>query len=104
MNQNLMTAAILCVLNLMPTTYALANWQIGAAKCDITPAEPVLLTGYASRTKPSEGIDTKLWARALSFCAEEPYLVMAVDNCGVPAAMIKRVYERVSRATGHPPR
>ena len=102
MNQNLMTAAILCVLNLMPTTYALANWQIGAAKCDITPAEPVLLTGYASRTKPSEGIDTKLWARALSFCAEEPYLVMAVDNCGVPAAMIKRVYERVSRAQAIP--
>ncbi len=99
------TRWLICsVIFLTLASEALAQWQIGAAKRDVTPTEPVLLTGYGSRTKPSEGIETKLWARALAIGADQPFLVIAVDNCGVPADMTQRVYERVNRLCAMPRR
>lgn len=41
------------------------NWMVGAAKVDITPQEPVRLSGYASRLTPSVGVEDPLSARAL---------------------------------------
>ena len=42
------------------------NWcRIGVAKVDVTPKGPVVLAGYGGRTTEHEGIDTKLWARAM---------------------------------------
>ena len=38
---------------------------VGAARIDATPTQPVVLAGYGGRTKEYEGIDTKLWARAM---------------------------------------
>jgi hypothetical protein len=40
--------------------------QAGTAKIKITPSEPVMLAGYGSRNKPSEGVAADLWARALA--------------------------------------
>jgi hypothetical protein len=40
--------------------------RVGTARAKITPAEPVMLAGYASRNKPSEGVAADLWARALA--------------------------------------
>ena len=71
-------------------------WKIGVGKTDITPTEPVILSGYGSRTKPSEGVDTKLWARALAIGDEQPHLVIAVDNCGVPREIAEKVYDRIN--------
>ncbi len=100
MNNSLVRLVILGALVATLASSALAQWRIGVAKRDVTPTEPVILTGYASRTKPSEGIDTKLWARALAIGADQPHLVIAVDNCGVPVDMVERVYERVNRFQG----
>jgi len=43
-----------------------ASLRAGTAKIKITPTEPVMLAGYASRNKPSEGVAADLWARALA--------------------------------------
>jgi putative membrane-bound dehydrogenase-like protein len=40
--------------------------QIGAAKIDITPNHPIRLTGYAARKTESEGVEQKIWAKALA--------------------------------------
>ena len=40
-------------------------WLVGASKVDITPDEPVRLSGYASRLTASQGIEDRLSARAL---------------------------------------
>jgi hypothetical protein len=40
--------------------------RAGTAKVKITPTEPVMLAGYGSRNKPSEGVAADLWARALA--------------------------------------
>jgi neutral ceramidase len=76
------------------------NYKVGVAKVDITPTEPVVLAGYGSRTKPYEGVDTKLWARAMAIHGEKPHVIIAVDNCGVPKSMVDAVYTMVVKT--HP--
>jgi len=50
MNNGLARLAIIGVLMVTLASEAPAQWQIGARNV-IDPSEPVLLTGYASRTK-----------------------------------------------------
>ncbi len=64
---------------------------VGAAKVDVTPAHPVVLAGYGGRTTELEGIDTRLWARAMVIGKEKPVAIVVLDNCGVPAALKERV-------------
>ena len=40
-------------------------WKFGVAMISITPEEPMLMAGYASRDRPAEGTLTDLWAKAL---------------------------------------
>jgi len=47
-------------------TLAAAQWKAGVATADITPAGPVWMSGYAARTKPSEGALQPLHAKALA--------------------------------------
>ena len=61
--------SVLLHLCLAATAYAI---PIGAAKLDITPDYPTLLAGYGSRTTPSEGVDERLWARALAMGKANP--------------------------------
>ena len=64
---------------------------VGAAKVDVTPAHPVVLAGYGGRTTELEGIDTRLWARAMVIGKEDPVAIVVIDNCGVPAALKERL-------------
>lgn len=69
---------------------------IGVARVDITPREPVVLAGYGGRTTEHEGIDTRLWARALVIGADNPVAIIAIDNCGVPASVTEQLAERLA--------
>ncbi len=75
---------------------------VGASKIEITPTAPVLLAGYGGRPGEYEGIDTPLWARAMAVGDEQPLLVIAVDNCGVPAAICDRVAHALAERIGTP--
>jgi hypothetical protein len=44
---------------------AQSGWRAGAAAVDITPDQPIWLAGFASRTKPSEGVLQRIHAKAL---------------------------------------
>ncbi len=41
------------------------SWKAGVAKLVITPKEPIWMAGYAARTKPAEGKQHDLWAKAI---------------------------------------
>ena len=69
--------------------------QVGVAKVDVTPTHPVVLAGYGGRTAEFEGIDTKLWARALVIGERDPVAIVVLDNCGVPAAVKERVVSKL---------
>lgn len=61
---------------------------VGAASIDITPDYPVRLSGYGSRRQETSDVAQRIFAKALAI-GEGPAtaLWVAVDNCGVPAAM-----------------
>ena len=71
--------------------------SIGVAKQDVTPRGPVLLAGYGGRTGEHEGIDTHLWARALVIGKTKPLVIVAVDNCGMPASFKGRLAKQLKK-------
>ena len=73
---------------------------VGVAVEDITPAYPIRLVGYGSRKTESEGIASRLKARALAIGADNapeggPAVLVAVDNCGVGAKVAEEVATRL---------
>lgn len=75
---------------------------VGAAAIDITPDYPVRLVGYESRKTESEGIATRLKARALAIGADNdqeggPVVLLAVDNCAVGSNVTEEVATRLAR-------
>jgi putative membrane-bound dehydrogenase-like protein len=68
---------------------------VGVAKVDITPDYKVRLSGYAARTGEHEGVDQPIYARAVAIGGDAdegggdgPAVIVAVENCGVPASMV----------------
>lgn len=51
-------------------------WQVGLCRADITPREPILLSGYGGRDKPFERIDIPLHAKCMTI--EDSHGVLAV--------------------------
>jgi len=77
---------------------------VGVATIDTTPTEPMRLSGYGSRTTPSEGIEQKLHAKALAIGTgtnDEPLSVfITLDAIGIPAWMTKEVAKRLGEKKG----
>jgi neutral ceramidase len=62
------------------------EFSAGVGRADITPPEPIRLAGYASRTKPSEGIEQKLHVKALALqdASKAVTLIITADTIGTP--------------------
>ncbi|HEY1048821.1 MAG TPA: hypothetical protein VGE39_03670, partial [Prosthecobacter sp.] len=61
-------------------------WKAGAASAKITPEKPMWMAGYAARTKPSEGVELDLFAKALVLTDPqgERFALITLDLIGVP--------------------
>src|SRR4051812_41740791 len=77
---------------------------IGVAVVDITPETPIRLTGYGDRKTESEGVESRLKAKALAIGsdAEGAAVLLAVDNLGVPAHVTVEVAARLKAKVGLP--
>jgi hypothetical protein len=75
---------------------------IGVARIDITPDTPIRMTGYAGRKMESEGVEQRLWAKALAWGsdADGPAVLVTVDNLGVPGSMADALAEQLKKKTG----
>lgn len=76
--------------------------RVGIAKVKITPTQPVMLAGYASRNKPSEGVAAELWARALAIddgTGERKVLVTA-DIIGFGPKISRTIKEQALKRYG----
>lgn len=76
--------------------------EAGVAAVDITPDYPVRLSGFGFRRTESEGVTGRIWAKALAIGGDQqgPAVVLAVDNLGLPDAMIEEVAARLKRSHG----
>lgn len=103
---HLPTTLFLALLLTLGTAQAAeTTWQAGAAKVDITPTYPIMLSGYASRglMEVSETIQP-LYARALALepQGQKPVVLLTVDNCGVPATVSDAVAAALEKRLGIP--
>ncbi len=75
---------------------------IGVARMDVTPAEPIRLTGYGSRRTNSIGVEQKLWAKALALGADAdgPALLLTLDNCGIAEPTYLELVRRLYKSAG----
>jgi len=70
--------------------------SVGVAKVDVTPLHPVVLAGYGGRQTEFEGVETRLWARAMVIGDVDPVAVVVIDNCGVPGVLRDILARRVA--------
>jgi hypothetical protein len=98
----------LCLLSLLSgsvvTPSLAAELRAGFARIDITPTEPVMLAGYASRKELSRDVHDPLFARAVAFEHDHQRLVlMAVENCGFYNSTAEPLRSAVLKASGLKP-
>ena len=72
---------------------AMAGWQAGVAKVDITPAEPVPLAGYGGKTRLSERVEHPIWVKALALRDETgaTSVIVTSDLVGLSDKMVARI-------------
>lgn len=94
---------VACV-EISPLTAADETVEVGVARIDITPDYPIRLHGFGFRRTESEGVRQQVWAKALAFGRddEQPAVLVAVDNLGVPDEVTQEVSKRL-RAAGVAP-
>lgn len=97
------TAVALVLLTLLPgAARADEPWQVGFAKLDITPTEPVRLSGYGNRVAPHEGVADPLHVRAMAVRAagEDLQVLVSVDTIGFPATLSDAIHRAVADRHG----
>jgi hypothetical protein len=79
-----------------------AEMKAGVAKVEITPATPVWMSGYASRTHPSEGVLQPLWAKALAIesSSRQRIVIVTIDVVGIPREVADEVASRAHEKYG----
>jgi hypothetical protein len=81
-----------------------ASVRMGAARVNITPDEPVPMTGYASRTEPFTGVHDSLFATALYFQSpDNSLLLITADLIGYSSQFIDETRMKISAQTGVEP-
>jgi hypothetical protein len=76
---------------------------VGAAVVDITPDYPIRMLGYESRKTESEGIASRLKARALAIGGDDgdgPAVLVAIDNCAIGSKISDEVAAQLKAKVG----
>ena len=78
------------------------QWHAGVAKIDITPRQPIRLSGYATRQEVSKGVADPLSLRALVLRPnDEPLLaIVSVDAIAIPGSLTNRVTKTIQEKYG----
>ncbi|MCC6538185.1 MAG: neutral/alkaline non-lysosomal ceramidase N-terminal domain-containing protein [Bryobacterales bacterium] len=82
-----------------------ADWQAGAAAVSITPTEPIWLAGYASRTKPHEGVRQNIYAKALALresSSGPAAVVITLDLVSIRRAQAEPIAAEIQKRHGIP--
>ena len=75
--------------------------EMGASQINITPQQPVLMSGYDARKTPSTGVHDSLFASALFFSdGQNKALMITADVIGFRAAFVDTTKKMISEKTG----
>ena len=78
------------------------EWKAGLATVDITPGQPLMLAGYAARSRPFEKIEDELFAKALALADAQGNrgVIVTADLIGLSGAVAEPICARISEKTG----
>ena len=75
--------------------------KLGVSQINITPDQPVIMSGYDARKTPSTGVHDSIFASALFFSDKQnKALLISADMIGFPFAFIDTVKKMISTKTG----
>lgn len=77
------------------------GWKAGVSSVRITPDRPVMLAGYAARTRPFDKVDLDLYARALAIedADKNRAVLIALDLCILPPDVADGIRQRITEKT-----
>ena len=90
------------MLLLTVTPLAQGQWRAGIARVDITPTEPMWMSGYGGRDRPADGKRTTLWAKALAVedAAGQRVVLVTMDLVGIDRGTSVRVCDALAERYG----
>jgi hypothetical protein len=79
-----------------------ASWKVGLAQVKITPEQPVVMSGYAGRTKPYAKVVADLYAKAMVLEDADGHrgVIVTSDLLGFPAEVAEPICARIEKKTG----
>lgn len=81
------------------------SWKAGVSSVKITPEGPAWMAGYASRDKPSDGVEHDLFAKSLILqdSAGQTLVMVTLDLISVPGPLRKHIEEKLKQSHGLKP-
>ena len=81
------------------------SWKAGVSSVKITPEGPAWMAGYASRDKPSDGVEHDLFAKSLVIQdgAGETLVMVTLDLISAPGPLRSHVEEKLKQSHGLKP-
>lgn len=105
----LVAAAMLCCI-LVSLTFAdespvEPSWKAGVSSVKITPEGPAWMAGYASRDKPSDGVEHDLFAKSLVIqdTAGATLVMVTLDLISVPGPLRAHIEDKLKQSHGLKP-
>lgn len=79
-----------------------ADYEAGVARIKITPATPIRMSGYASRTSESLGVIQDLYAKALALkdAQGQRVVIVTMDLIGLSGSVSDKVFARAGKQFG----
>jgi hypothetical protein len=107
MKRKIFFSVIIILSGLMPTSLIAQKSsnknfvKLGVSQINITPDQPVIMSGYDARKTPSTGVHDSIFASALFFSDKQnKALLISADMIGFPFAFIDTVKKMISTKTG----
>jgi hypothetical protein len=78
------------------------EWKVGLASVKVTPDKPVLLAGYANRTRPFESVAADIYCKAIVLEDREGHraAIVTSDLLGFPADVAEPICTRIGQKIG----
>lgn len=99
-----MRLPLLLLLIVCCSNQAIADWQAGLAKADITPQESVPLAGYGGKTRLSQRVEHAIWLKALALRDDsgKTSVLVTSDLVGLSDKMVAVIAKDANEKFGIP--
>ena len=96
--------AVLGMLMIGASLVAAEPMPVGVASVDITPDHPVRLNGYGFRRTEHEGVDQRIFVKALAIGSDRrnSVVILTADQCIVPATVTEAIAQKLQEKAGLP--